>query len=189
MTAQTRSWLLACIVVAGVGLFSALGQAEDFDAQQEFSGRVARGFRIAPVPLKLRGLDPSLVGLGSYIVNGQGGCNDCHTAPPFAAGGDPFKGQRERINRAGYLAGGMTFGPFTSRNITPRANGRPANLTYEQFLEVMRKGTDFKNRHPQISPLLQVMPWPVYGKMTTLDIRAMYEYLRAIPSLPTPGAQ
>jgi hypothetical protein len=30
------------------------------------------------------------------------------------------------------------------------------------------------------------MPWPVYGKMTPLDIRAMYEYLRAIPSLPSP---
>ena len=30
------------------------------------------------------------------------------------------------------------------------------------------------------------MPWPVYGKMSTLEIRAIYEYLRAIPSLPTP---
>ena len=52
----------------------------------------------------------------------------------------------------------------------------------------MKKGTDFKNRHPEISPLLQVMPWVVYGKMTALDIRAMYEYLRAIPSLPSDPA-
>ena len=189
MTAQTRSWLVACSVVAGVGLFGApLGQADNFDALRDFNSRVARGFRIAPVPLRLRGLNPALVGLGSYIVNAQGACNDCHTAPPFAAGGDPFMGEPEQINTAGYLAGGTPFGPFTSRNLTPRANGRPANLTYEQFLEVMRKGTDFKNRHPQISPLLQVMPWPVYGKMTALDIRAMYEYLSAIPSLPTPSA-
>ncbi len=58
------------------------------------------------------------------------------------------------------------------------------------FLEVMHKGTDFDLKHPQISPLLQVMPWPVFGDMTNRDLRAIYEYLRAIPSLldnPNPG--
>jgi hypothetical protein len=29
--------------------------------------------------------------------------------------------------------------------------------------------------------LLQVMPWPVYRNMTDRDLRAIYEYLRAIP--------
>jgi hypothetical protein len=28
------------------------------------------------------------------------------------------------------------------------------------------------------------MPWPAYGKMTTRDLVAVYEYLRALPSLP-----
>jgi len=28
------------------------------------------------------------------------------------------------------------------------------------------------------------MPWPAFGKMTTRDLYAVYEYLRAIPSLP-----
>ena len=32
--------------------------------------------------------------------------------------------------------------------------------------------------------ILQVMPWNVYGKMTRLDLRAIYEYLSAIPPLP-----
>jgi hypothetical protein len=158
----------------------------EFNAWKDLDARVLRGFRIAPVPLNLKRLNPVLVGLGSYIVNGQGGCNDCHTAPSYAAGGDPFKGEPEQVNTDRYLAGGAPFGPFTSRNLTPRANGRPANLTYEQFAESMKKGTDFKNRHPEISPLLQVMPWPVYGKMRSLEIRAMYEYLKAIPSLPNP---
>ena len=187
MSGTGKRWLIACAVVSGFGLFGATsGQADDFDAWRDFDSRVQRGFTLAPVRLKLRGLNPALVGLGSYIVNGQGGCNDCHTSPPYAEGGDPFLGQREKINRAGYLAGGVPFGPFVSRNITPRANGLPANLTYEQFREVMKKGTDFKNRHLEISPLLQVMPWPVYGNMTALDLRAMYQYLSAIPSLPTP---
>ena len=144
-----------------------------------------RGFRIAPVPLTLKRLNPSLVGLGSYIVNAQGACNDCHTSPPFAEGGDPFMGQPEQVNTATYMAGGQRFGPFISRNITPRANGRPAEPDLRTVLRGHEKGTDFKNGHPEISPLLQVMPWPVYGKMRALEIRAIYEYLKAIPSLPT----
>jgi hypothetical protein len=146
------------------------------------NSQVVKGHNIAPVPLNLSGLNPALVGLGSYIVNAQGGCNDCHTNPSYTPGGDPFLGQPEEVNAAGYLAGGTQFGPFTSRNLTPRAsNGRPAGLTLDEFMKAMRYGTDFKNRHPQISPLLQVMPWPVYGKMSDRELQAIYEYLRAIP--------
>src|SRR5690606_38167492 len=55
--------------------------------------RILRGYQISPVPLDLRGKDLELVGLGSYLVNAAGGCNDCHTNPPFAPGGDPFMGE------------------------------------------------------------------------------------------------
>lgn len=181
---KLRVGAVVVALVVGAGAVGIRG-SDDFDAWQHFDSRVIRGFKIAPVKLNLQGLNPVLVGLGSYIVNAQGGCNDCHTVPQFAPGGNPFMGEPEEINAATYLAGGGVFGPFTSRNLTPRANGLPANLTRDQFLEVMRKGTDFKNRHPQISPLLQVMPWPVYGKMTTVELLAIYEFLRAIPSLPT----
>lgn len=153
-------------------------------AAQDGDSRIQRGFELAPVDLNMQGLNPALVGLGAYIVNAQAGCSDCHTNPPYAEGGDPFAGQTEQINTAGYLGGGTAFlpSPFVSRNLTPRASdGRPAGLTFEQFLEVMHKGTDFKNRHPQISPLLQIMPWPVFGKMSDRELRAVYEYLRAIP--------
>jgi hypothetical protein len=147
--------------------------------------QIQRGFQIAPVPLDLKGKNRALVGLGSYIVNAQGGCNDCHTHPSYAPGGDPFLGQPKQVNAAQYLTGGRQFGPFTSRNLTPDpTTGLPADLTFDQFLEVMRKGIDFEQKHPQISPLLQVMPWPVYGDMTDRDLRAVYEYLSAIPSRP-----
>jgi len=160
---MNRTYLAATFLL-GLTVFNGTASAEG-DSQ------VRRGYEIAPVPLKLSGLNPALVGLGSYIVNAQGGCNDCHTNPSYAPGGNPFNGQEEMINQAGYLAGGAQFGPFTSRNLTPRAPGaRPAGLTLDQFIEVMHDGTDFKNRHPQISPLLQVMPWPVYGKMSDREI-------------------
>ena|ERR1700722_10046530 len=48
------------------------------------------GFSISPVKLNLNDKDPELVGLGSYIVNAQGGCNDCHTCPSYAPGHNPF---------------------------------------------------------------------------------------------------
>jgi hypothetical protein len=144
--------------------------------------RIDKGFQIAPVSLNLAGLDRDMVGLGSYIVNGQGGCNDCHTAPPYLE--DVFI-QPPTVNAGAYLAGGQEFGPFVSRNLTPDASGRPAGLTLDQFLEVLNKGTDFKRLPPNVpsaqGDTLQVMPWPVFRGMLDSDKRAIYEYLRAIP--------
>jgi hypothetical protein len=142
------------------------------------------GLSISPVQINAGfGRTRFLIGLGSYLVNAAGGCNDCHTNPPHAAGGDPFLGQPEKVNAANYLAGGTEFGPFTSRNLTPnpQRSNLPAGLTLEQFIHVMRTGEDIKQRHTQISPLLQVMPWPVYGKMSDRDLQAIYTYLSVIP--------
>src|SRR5688572_5711779 len=183
-----RGWLILALlgVVCALPVLDKTAAAQPVNPPDSEQERIVRGFLISPVRLKLRGRDRNLIGLGSYIVNAQGGCNDCHTAPPYAEGGDPFMGQPEKINAARYLAGGTEFGPFMSRNLTPRPRtGLPANLTFEQFRDALRHGTDFKNAHPEISPLLQVMPWPVYGKMSSLDLRAIYEFLRAIPSLPS----
>jgi hypothetical protein len=142
--------------------------------------KVEIGYAIAPVPLDTRRKNRALVGLGSYIVNAQGSCNDCHTHPNYAVGGNPYAGQPEVLNAKQYLSGGRQFGPFTSANITPDVSGRPAGLSFEQFGAVLRTGRD-----PDGSGrILQVMPWPMFGKMTERDLRAVYEYLRAIPSLP-----
>ena len=156
--------------------------ATDAAAGDPELARILRGFEIAPVPLR-NPIGPR-VGLGSYIVNAQGACNDCHTNPPFAPGGDPFLGQPEQINVEGYLAGGTEFGPFVSRNLTP-VDGRPAGLTFQEFRHAIRTGHDFKELHPQISPRLQVMPWVVYKNMTDRDLRAIYAYLSSIPSIPS----
>ncbi|HXR57648.1 MAG TPA: cytochrome C [Casimicrobiaceae bacterium] len=142
--------------------------------------QIQRGYELNPVPLNLKGKNPALVGLGSYIVN-SGTCNDCHTHPTYAAGGSPFLGQPEQVNTDQFLTGGRQFGPFTSANITPDALGRPAGLTLAQFITTLRTG------HNPLDPpgvLLQVMPWPEFGKKTDQDLRAIYEYLSAIPSKP-----
>jgi hypothetical protein len=166
--------MLAILAVVPI-LLASPSPAAATDAQ-----RIARGFKIAPVPLNLAGLDRNLVGLGSYLVNAVGGCSDCHTNPPYAAGGDPFAGQAKKVNAARYMAGGVPFGPFVSANITPDRHGRPAGLTLVEFVRVLRTGQDPDDP----SRLLQVMPWPVYQDMRFDDLRAIYTYLRAIPSRP-----
>jgi hypothetical protein len=147
---------------------------------------IQKGFAIAPAPLNLSGKNIGLVGLGSYLVNGPMDCIGCHTVGLYAAGGDPFLGQPAIINTATYLGGGAPFGPFISRNLTPDKDGLPGGLTYDGFLQVMRMGTDLKAIPPHVpgNPgLLQVMPWPAYRNATDQTLRAIYEYLSAIPCL------
>ena len=86
------------------------------------------------------------------------------------------------------MAGGRPFGPdpfdpniqIVSANITPDKNGRPAGLTLADFLDVMHTGNDPDDPTRK----LKVMPWPLYRWKTDRDLIAIYEYLRAIPSIP-----
>ncbi len=156
----------------------------EYVLDQDLQQQVKTGYKINPVPLDTAGKNVILLGLGSYIVNAQSGCNDCHTSPSYAPGGDPAMGQPEQINVAGYLAGGRQFVPpgVVSRNLTPE-NGLPAGRTYAEFAQIMRTGIDLDHAHPQLGPLLQVMPWPVYQKMSDRDLLAIYTYLSAIPAI------
>jgi len=170
-----------------ITLFLAHPRKTSAEAPSDEHSKIQIGYAIAPVPLDLKGKNRALVGLGSYIVNGAGACNGCHTSPPFAEGGNPFLGQPTQVNASKYLSGGIAFGPFVSRNLTPNRLGRPAGFTLAQFIEVMRTGKDLKNIPPPVpSPevnLLQVMPWPEYRQMTDRDLTAIYEYLTAIPCI------
>ncbi len=153
------------------------------------ASRIQAGFNYARaqgIRLNLKGKDRELVGLGSYLVNAAGGCNDCHTAPPFTMDPYAFLGAPKQININCYLAGGTPFGdpadPATpvSRDITPWEDGKPAGLTFNQFRHVMRTGEDPDNP----GHVLEVMPWPVYQSLIDHDLRAIYEFLRAIPAIP-----
>ena len=203
--------LAAVLILAS----SPRGRAQDLG--NESDSRIEQGFEIAPVHLNLEGKNPALVGLGSYIVNTEG-CNDCHDAGPptqYARGGNPFFGQPKKVNAATYMGGGRAFPPLIpcdpkatppipcpatiiSRNLTPTPKtGLPeGDHTFEQFLEIFRKGTDFDHLHPTCPPgtlnsscipapfdgnLLQIMPWPNFKDLTDHEIRAIYEYLSAIP--------
>jgi hypothetical protein len=176
-----RAWIAVALIASTALSVSATDRYRDRDHDDD--NQVKRGFEIVPpgVKLNLSGKNRELVGLGSYNVN-TGGCIDCHSHPAYSPGGDPFKGEPERINAEQYLSGGRQFGPtITASNITPDHAGKPAGLTRGEFFQLMRTG---HNPHDPPGTIVQVMPWPVLGKKTDRDIAAMYEYLRAIPSLP-----
>jgi hypothetical protein len=203
-------------VMTLMGVLAGAATTEANDNDRYFADpRIRRGFELAPVELNLRGKDPDLIGLGSYLINAVGGCNDCHTADPateFAPGGNPFFGQPKVINQATYLGGGRNFGPLApntpdivSRNLTPDKTGRPeGGRTFAEFLHIMKTGEDLDNVHPNCSAgvtgncfpkslpfdgnLLQIMPWWLFQGMTDQELRAIYEYLSAIPCVAGPPA-
>lgn len=175
--------------------------------------RVRRGLEIAPVPLNLAGKDPGLVGLGSYLVNATSDCNGCHTASPqleFAAGSNPFFGEPKVVNPTTYLGGGQDFGPLVpgtphivSRNLTPDKTGKPAGgRSFAEFRDIIRTGVDLDHLHPTCSAtittgclptpfdgnLLQIMPWPSFQSFSNRELRAIYEYLSAVPCIAGPPA-
>jgi hypothetical protein len=179
---RAARFALGIVPIAALAMAGAAFANDEADHRgDDGPNRIQRGFELAPVHLDLHHKNRALVGLGSYIVNAQGACNDCHTCPSFTPDHDPYTGGDGVPNAANYLAGGQSFGPFISRNITPDETGKPAGLTRAEFIELMRKGHD-----PDIpGQLLQVMPWPVYGRMLKSDLTAVYEYLSAIPHAET----
>jgi hypothetical protein len=95
---------------------------------------------------------------------------------------------------------------IVSRNLTPDKTGRPeGGRTFEEFRQIIRTGVDLDHLHPNCSDptitasttcfpqnlpfdgdLLQVMPWPDLRHLTDHHLRAIYEYLSAIPCIAGP---
>ena len=173
------------LVIGVISIHTArAGKADDDKDKNESDVRT--GLAISPVPLKLHGKNRALVARGSYLVNAVGDCDGCHTGDPeYAPGGDPFMGEPKKVNAATYLQGGSSmFGPFVPRNLTPDLTGKPeGGASFEEFRRTMRTGIDPDQAHPQFGPYLQVMPWPNFQNMTDYDLRAIYEYLSAIPCI------
>jgi hypothetical protein len=190
-------------------------KATDDDDDNSNDSRIQRGLDIAPVHLNLDGKNRALVGLGSYIVNATVPCNECHGAGPalnqFLPGDNPYFGQTAVIDPAAYLGGGRSFGaPVTgsaviiSRNLTPDKTGLPiGGHTFGEFVQIMTTGVDLDQLHPTCATgvvntgcipapfngnLLQTMPWPGLRNLTHHDLRAIYEYLSAVPCVAGPPA-
>ncbi len=140
------------------------GEADDDECF--LAARVAQGFALAPVPLRLEGQtrqQRNRIGYGAYLLNAISACRDCHVTDGYFSGGRAFNlGPR-----------GLVY----ARNLTPDPT-TGLQLTEAQFIEVLRTGKDFR---PGATQQLAVMIWPDVRWMSRGDLKAIYAYLRAIP--------
>lgn len=112
----------------------------------------------------------STIAYGSYLANSVANCNGCHTKRDFVTGafvGTPFAGGTQ------FPPDNFTMGySFITPNLTSHeGTGIMASWDEARFIERMRAGRVHKG-----SP----MPWNSFGRMTDLELKAIYRYLRSL---------
>jgi hypothetical protein len=162
------------VVFAGMALGSGKVFADGSDADQTLA---AIGLRIAPSFINMKGKNPTLVGLGSFIVIAQADCNGCHGSDPaneYLPTNNPYflapNNFPPVFNQATYLNGGQNFGPagpgvvqdpssplyggpglgpnIITRNLTPDYTGNPAGgIDLSTFTTILRTGHDYDKLH------------------------------------------
>ncbi len=156
-------------------------------AAEEYDGNdVLRGLAISPLAddATAAALTPSqqaLYGRGSYIVNGPGLCNECHTV------GGRNK-MTHKVDTTHFLAGGQAFAvPPPLQPILGQVRTMSANLTgdlygftlpYAGFLDTWLSGVSFTSATPHT--LGFPMPFDVFRNMTNQDKEAVYTYITTI---------
>jgi hypothetical protein len=163
------------IGLVGIHMVSMRVHADDGSDSEEKLDAI--GLSIAPSFINKEGKDPTLVGLGSFIVNAQVDCNGCHGSDPaseFLPANNPYflapLNGPTKYNPATYLSGGHNFGAvgpgivkdptsplyagpglgpnIISRNLTPDHTGNPeGGNDLEKFIKIIRTGHDFDKLH------------------------------------------
>jgi mono/diheme cytochrome c family protein len=112
---------------------------------------------------------------GRYLADHVGLCADCHT---------PRGGLQQAPDKHRLYAGDATpprgF-PANPSNLTPDAETGIGRWREDDFLRTLRTGVD-----PAGNRLHPFMPWREYRRMTDDDLRAIYRYLRTLPSIRNP---
>jgi mono/diheme cytochrome c family protein len=128
-------------------------------------GLCALGLAMAG-PVRKAGPSKSTVARGEYLINAVAGCGHCHTPRTGAT-----------LDKSRWLAGGTEFkspaGTNYSRNLTPDNATGLGKWTEKQFVGAMRKGLS-----PTRGELMP--PMPLYDRITTQDLHAMWAYLRTV---------
>ena len=83
--------LFAALICTAVFVSRANSQSGRQHAEQDENTESRIGLAISPVKLNLQNRDVHMVGLGSYIVNAQSACADCHSCPTYAVGHNPYR--------------------------------------------------------------------------------------------------
>lgn len=138
---------------------------------------------------------------GHMLIVG-GGCHDCHSPKTMTPQGPeanmalmlsghpesdvitaPFKqepGSKWTTHTNDHLtAWSGAWGVSYAANLTPDDNTGIGIWTEDQFLTAIKQGKHMGAGRPILPP----MPWNWYGQLPDEDLKAMFAYLKSIPSI------
>ena len=121
-----------------------------------------------------------LLAYGGYMVNAAG-CSECHTkSEKGKVVGEPFAGGFEFRSPDGSV--------IRSANITPDSENGIGNWTEASFVNRFKSYTDSSYQPRKITPgtMQTVMPWTMYAGMDSLDLKAIYTYLKTVTPVKKP---
>lgn len=119
-----------------------------------------------------------VVSYGKYLANAAS-CVECHT--PVDKGqiiaGKEFSGGREFAFPNGNI--------LRSSNITADISTGIGSWSENQFVQLFKVRSDSAALNQKVGPtdFNTIMPWTMYGKMETEDLKAIFAYLRTIKGI------
>lgn len=134
-------------------------------------GNIVKAFLVKPVgpsgPVATAVKEDTTAAYGKYLALSVAECSGCHTQRDLAGAftGPPF-------------AGGANIHGFITPNLTPGPGSRIAGWSPQDFIARFRKGRLIPG-----SP----MPWPSFGRMSDIELKAIYNYLRTVAPAKTPA--
>jgi mono/diheme cytochrome c family protein len=132
-------------------------------------GNLVKAFMLKPEgptePIKVGVPEDSTAEYGKHMVMAVANCNECHT-------------KRDGIGRyiGKPLAGGWVMEGITVPNLTPHPESRIFDWTEEMFVKRFRMGRTNPKSH---------MPWEAFGRMSDLELKAIYRYLQTVEAAKT----
>jgi hypothetical protein len=149
---------------------------------------------------------------GKYLVT-VGGCNDCHTPKiqgpngqimldttrilsghphdaPYPTWSPQDMQQRNALTltNSSFTSWAGPWGVSFTMNLTPDKETGLGEWTEEAFIQALRTGKH--QGQPDGRDILPPMPWQNFGQMSDSDLKAVWAYLRNLPSvhnqIPTP---
>ncbi len=133
-------------------------------------GMAVKAFLIKPVgpssevPVSVK--PDSTAEYGKYLAINVANCNGCHTKRDMMTGafvGEPF-------------AGGGPMNGIVPPNLTTDSSSRIFGWTEENFLSRFRMGKAIEKSH---------MPWNSFRRMTDLELKAIYKFLKTLKPVKT----
>jgi mono/diheme cytochrome c family protein len=131
-------------------------------------GNMVKAFMVKPVgpsaPILSYIKPDSTVEYGQYLVQSVGNCSGCHTKHNLSGEVD-----------GAIMAGGNPMpNGLVPPNLTPDSTGRIFGWSQDMFIQRFRMG--------KIIPESE-MPWNSFKRMEDLELKAIYNYLHAIPAV------